>query len=128
MAEVLTNFQLDSNLNGFSYLDGIVYPNKSDLEEFIKNHQENVPLIQYACNVAISVFQGSAQLSLEVEYDPESADIMLYLTARREHYSDDSVEDLDDKIEKIRKMYRNAGLVNTIDFHVMTDYQPLLQI
>ena len=68
MPEVLINPQLDSNFQSFSYLDGIVYPNKPDLEEFLKNHQENVPLIQYACNAAISVFQGSAQLSLEVKY------------------------------------------------------------
>jgi len=128
MPEALINPQLDSNLNNFSYLDGIVYPNKPELEEFIKNHQENVPLIQYACNVAISVFQGSAQLSLEVEYDPESADIMLYLTARREQYSDDNIEDLDDKIERIRRMYRSAGFVDTIDFLVMTDYQQPVQI
>jgi len=128
MLEVLTNPQLDSSLLKFSYLDGIVYPNKPELEEFITNHQENVPLIQYACHVAISVFEGSAQLSLEVEYDPESPDIMLYLTARREHYSDDSVEDLDDKIERIRRMYSSAGFVDTDDFHVMTDYQQPVQI
>jgi len=128
MPEVLINPQLDSSLKHFSYLDGIVYPNKSDLEEFLKNHQENVPLIQYACNVAISVFQGSAQLSLEVKYDPESLHIMLFLKVRQEHYSDDSVEDLDDKIEIIRRMYSSAGLIDTIDFHVMTDFQPPVQI
>ena len=128
MAEVLTSSQLDSSLNGFSYVDGIVYPNKPELEEFLKNHQENVPLIQYACNVAINVFQGSAQLSLEVEYDPESLHIMLFLMVRQEHYSDDSVEDIWEKIERIRRMYRSTGLVDTIDFHVMTDYQPPVQI
>jgi hypothetical protein len=127
MPEVLTNPQLDSNLQNFSYLDGIVYPNKPDLEEFIKNHQENVPLIQYACNVAISVFQGSAQLSLEVDYDPESADITLFLMVRREDYSD-NIEDIEDKIKSIRKMYRNSGLVDTIDFFVMTDCQPPLKL
>ena len=122
MPEVLINPQLDSNLNSFSYLDGIVYPNKPELEEFIRNHQENVPLIQYACNVAINVFQGSTQLSLEVEYDPESADITLFLMVRKEDYSDD-IEDIQDKIKRIRRMYRSAGLVDTDDFHVMTDYQ-----
>jgi hypothetical protein len=127
MPEVLPNFQLDPSLKSFSYLDGIVYPNKPELEEFIKNHQENVPLIQYACNVAISVFQGSAQLSLEIEYDPESLHIMLFLMTRQEHYSDD-IEDLDDKIKSIRRMYKSAGLVNTLDFHVMTDYQPPLKL
>jgi len=127
MPEVLLNPQLDSNLNTFSYLDGIVYPNKSELEEFLKNHQENVPLIQYACNVAISVFQGSAQLSLEVEYDPESADITLFLMVRKEDYSG-NIEDIEDKIKGIRRMYRSVGLVDTDDFHVMTDCQAPLQI
>jgi len=128
MPEVLINPQLDSGLKHFSYLNEIVYPNKPELEEFLKNHQENVPLIQYACNMAISVFQGSAQLSLEVEYDPESLHIMLFLMVRQKHYSDDSVEDIREKIEIIRRMYRSAGLVDTIDFHVMTDYQSPLQI
>jgi hypothetical protein len=127
MPEVLINPQLDSNLNSFSYLDGIVYPNKPELEEFIKNHQENVPLIQYACNVAVSVFQGSAQLSLEVEYDPESADITLFLMVRKEDYSD-SIDDIENKINDIRRMYWNSGLVDTDDFHVMTDYQSPVQI
>jgi len=127
MPEVLINPQLEPSLNSFSYLDGIVYPNKPELEEFIKNHQENVPLIQYACNVAINVFQGSAQLSLEVKYDPESADITLFLMVRKEDYDDD-IEDIQDKIKRIRRMYWNSGLVDTIDFHVMTDYQPTLQI
>jgi len=127
MPEVLINTQLDSNISSFSYLDGIVYPNKPELEEFIKNHQENVPLIQYACNVAVSVFQGSAQLSLEVEYDPESADITLFLMVRKEDYSD-SIDDIDDKINNIRRMYWNSGLVDTDDFHVMTDYQSPVQI
>jgi hypothetical protein len=125
--EVLSNPQLDSSLQHFSYLEGLVYPNKPELEEFIKNHQENVPLIQYACKVAISVFQGSAQLSLEVEYDPESPDIMLYLTARQEHYNDD-IKNIDDKIERIRRMYESSGLIDTVDFHVMTDYQPPLDL
>ena len=66
-------------------------------------------------------------MTLEVKYDPESADIMLFLMARQEHYSDD-VEDLDDEIDKIRRMYRSAGFIDTIDFHVMTDFQPPLQI
>jgi len=127
MPEVLINHQLDSNLKHFSYLDGIVYPNKQELEEFLKNHQENVPLIQYACNVAISVFQGSAQLSLEVDYDPESADITLFLMVRKEYYDDD-IEDTEDKIKSIRNMYRNAGLVDTDDFYIMTDFQPPVQI
>jgi len=127
MAEVLSNPQLDASLQSFLYLDGIVYPNKPELEEFIKNHQENVPLIQYACKVALSVFQGSAQLSLEVEYDPESLHIMLFLMARQEHYSDD-IEDIYDKIKSIRKMYENSGLVDTVDFLVMTDFQPPLEI
>jgi len=126
MPEALINPQLDSNLNNFSYLDGIVYPNKPELEEFIKNHQENVPLIQYACNVAISVFQGSAQLSLEVEYDPESADITLFLTARQEHYDD--IKDIEDKIKSIRRMYMSSGLIDTDDFHVMSDYQQPLKL
>ena len=121
MPEVLINPQLDANLNYFSYLDGIVYPNKSELEEFIKNHQENVPIIQYACNVALSIFQGSSQLSLEVRYDPESADITLFLMVRKEDYDDDI--DIQDKIKKIRRMYWDSGLVDTDDFHVMTDYQ-----
>jgi hypothetical protein len=124
MPEVLTNPQLDSSLQCFSYLDGIVYPNKPELEEFIKNHQENVPLIQYACKVAISVFQGSVQLSLEVRYDPESLDSMLFLMARQEHNS----EDIQDKIKSIRRMYESSDLADTFDFHVMADYQPPLQI
>jgi hypothetical protein len=127
MPEVLSNPQLDPSLQHFSYLDGIVYPNKPELEEFIKNHQENVPLIQYACKVAISIFQGSAQLSLEVKYDPESLHIMLFLMARQEHYSDE-IEDIYDKIERIRMMYENSGLVDTIDFLVMTDFQSPLEI
>jgi hypothetical protein len=127
MPEVLTNPHLNSSLQNFSYLDGIVYPNKPELEEFIKEHQENVPLIQYACNVAISVFQGSAQLSLEVRYDPESADITLFLMMRKEDYDDD-IEDIQEKIKRIRRMYRSAGFVDTIDFHAMTDYQAPLQI
>jgi hypothetical protein len=124
MPEALSNLQLDPSLQYFSYLDGIVYPNKPELEEFIKNHQENVPLIQYACKVAINVFQGSVQLSLEVEYDPESADIMLYLMARQE----DNSRDIQDKIESVRKMYRSVGFVDTIDFLIMTDFQSPLQI
>jgi len=127
MPEVLINPQPDSSLKTISYLDEIVYPNKSELEEFIKNHQENVPFIQYACNVAINVFEESAQLSLEVKYDPESADIMLFLMARQEHYSDD-IGDFEDKIESIRRMCENSGLVDTIDFLIMSDYQPPLQI
>jgi hypothetical protein len=127
MPEVLPNPQLDPNLNHFSYLDGIVYPNKPELEEFIKNHQESVPLIQYACNVAKSVFGESAQLSLEVDYDPESSDITLFLTARQEHYSED-INDIMDKIKSIRRMCKNSGLVDSDDFHVMTDGQPPLQI
>jgi hypothetical protein len=124
MSEVLINPQLDQSLQHFSYLDGIVYPNKPELEEFIKNHQENEPLIQYACKVAISVFQGSVQLSLEVRYDPESLDIMLFLMARQE----DNSKDIQDKIESVRRMYENSGLVDTFDFHVMTDFQSPLQI
>jgi len=124
MSEVLSNPQLDPSLQHFSYLDGIVYPNKPELEEFIKNHQENVPLIQYACKVAIGVFQGSVQLSLEVEYDPESLHIMLYLMARQE----DNSKDIQDKIKSIRKMYESSGLIDTVDFHVMTDFQPPLQL
>jgi hypothetical protein len=127
MSEALSNPKLDPSLQHFSYLDGIVYPNKPELEEFIKNHQENVFLIQYACNVAISVFQGSAQLSLEVKYDPESLHIMLFLMARQEHYSDD-IEEIEDKIKSIRKMCRSSGLVDTIDFHIMSDYQPPLKL
>jgi len=127
MSEVLPNPQLDPSLQTFSYLDGIVYPNKPELEEFIKNHQENVPLIQYACKVTLSVFQGSAQLSLEVDHDPESPDIMLLLMVRQENYSDD-IEDIDDKIKRIRRMYESSGLVDTIDFLVMSDYQPPLEL
>jgi len=127
MAEVLINPQLDPTLEHFSYLDGIVYPNKPELEEFIKNHQENIPLIQYACKVAISIFKESAQLSLEVEQDPESLHIMLFLTARQEQYSKD-LDDILDKIKNIRRMYRSAGFVNTLDFHVMTDAQPPLKL
>ena len=127
MPEVLINPQLDSSLNTFSYLDGIVYPNKPELEEFIKNHQENVPFIQYACNVAMNVFQGSAQLSLEVEQDPESRHIMLFLTARQEHYSEDLNEILD-KIKTIRRICANSGLVDADDFLVMTDGQPPLKL
>jgi hypothetical protein len=111
----------------FSYLDGIVYPNKPELEEFIKNHQESVPFIQYACKVAISVFQGSAQLSLEVDHDPESLHIMLLLMVRKEDYSDD-INDLRDKIKSIRRMYESSGLIDTIDFLVMTDFQSPLQL
>jgi len=127
MPEVLLSPQLDSSLQSFSYLDGIVYPNKPDLEEFIQNHRENVPLIQYACNAAISVFEGSAQLSLEVKYDPESSDITLFLTARQEHYSD-NFDDILDKITSIRRMCRSSGLAHTDDFHVMTDGQPPLEL
>ena len=127
MPEVLTHPQLDSSLNHFSYLDGIVYPNKPELEEFIKNHQESVPFIQYACNVAKSVFEGSAQLALEVDYDPENLHIMLILTARQEHYSDD-FNDILDKIERIRKMCRDSGLVDSDDLHIMTDGQPPLEL
>jgi hypothetical protein len=127
MPEVLTKPQFDSSLKNFSYLDGIVYPNKPDLEEFIEKHQENVPLIQYACNVAMNVFQETAQLSLEVRYDPESPDIMLFLMVRQEDYNDD-IDDIDDKIKHIKRMYRSAGLVDTIDFLIMTDFQPPLQI
>ena len=86
-----------------------------------------MPLIQYACNVALSIFQGSAQLSLEVKYDPESADITLFLMARKEDYSD-SIKDIEDKIMTIRRMYWNSGLVDTDDFHVMTDYQAPLKL
>jgi len=124
MSEVLSNPQLDPSLQHFSYLDGIVYPNKPELEEFIKNHQENVPLIQYACKVAIGVFQGSVQLSLEVEYDPESLHVMLYLMARQE----DNSKDIQDKIKSIRKMYESSGFIDTADFLVMTDFQPPLQL
>jgi len=127
MPEVLINPQLDPNLNSFSYLNGIVYPNKPELEEFIKNHQENVPIIQYACNVALSIFQGSAQLSLEVRYDPESADATLFLMVRKEDYSG-NIEDIKDKINSIRRMYWDSGLVDTIDFHVMTDFQAPVQV
>jgi len=125
MSEVFPNSQLDPNLKTFSYLDGIVYPNKPELEEFIKNHQENVPLIQYACNMALSVFGESAQLALEVKQDPESLHIMLLLMARQEHYSED-LNDILDKIKSIRRMCESSGLVDTIDFLVMTDGQPPL--
>jgi hypothetical protein len=126
MSEVLANPEVDPSLKTFSYLDGIVYPNKPDLEEFLKNHQENVPLIQYTCNVARSVFEESTQLSLEVDYDPETPDITLLLMVRQKQYNDDP--DIDDKIKSIRKMYRSSGLVDTDDFHVMTDYQPPLDL
>ena len=127
MPEVLPNPQSDSSLNHFSYLDGIVYPNKPEVEEFIKNHQESVPLIQYGCNVAKNVFGESAQLAVEVDYDPESADIILILTARQEHYSED-FNDILDKIERIRRVCRNSGLVDSDALHIMTDGQPPLEL
>ena len=77
--------------------------------------------------MAVSVFEGSAQLSLEVEYDPESPDIMLYLMARQEDYNND-INDIRDKIKSIRKMYESSGLVDTVDFLIMTDFQPPLKL
>jgi hypothetical protein len=75
----------------------------------------------------MSVFEESAQLSLEVEYDPESLDVMLFLMVRQEHYSED-LDEILDKIKSIRKMYRSAGFVDTSDFLVMTDGQPPLEL
>jgi len=127
MPEVLINPQVDSSLNTFSYLDGIVYPDKPELEEFLKTHQEDVPLIQYACNVAINVFQGSAQLSLEVKQDPESLHIMLLLMVRQEHYSED-LDEIRNKIKTIRRICTSSGFIDADDFLVMADGQPPLEL
>jgi hypothetical protein len=111
-----------TSLENLSFLDKMVYPNETELKEFIRNHQANLPLILYACDVAVNTFENSAQLSLEVEQDPETLHHMLFLTIRQEEYS----MDIRDKIRTIREIYRNAGLIDTLDFIVTTDYQPPL--
>ena len=120
--EFIKNETLSTTSEGLSFLHQIVYPNKTELKKFIKNHQENIPLILHACHVAVSVCEKSAQLSLEVEQDPDSPHHMLCLTIRQEEYS----TDIHEQIREIRERYRSAGFIDTVDFIVTTDYQPPL--
>jgi hypothetical protein len=121
--EISYDFPTHTCLDNLSFLHDIVYPNEIELKEFIKNHQEHLHLILYACHVTTRTFEKSAQLSLEVEKDPETSHQMLFLTVRQEKYS----MDIQDKIRTIRKKYRCTGLTDTLDFIVTTDYQPPLK-
>ena len=122
--EISHDFAAHTSLDSLSFLHDMVYPNEIELKEFIKNHQNNLCLILYACHVTVCTFGKSAQLSLEVEQDAETPHQMLFLTVRQEEYS----MDIQDTIRIIREKYRSAGLTDTLDFLVTTDYQPPLQI
>ena len=123
--DISYDFPTYTRLDSLLFLHEIVYPNEIELIEFIKNHQEHLYLILHACDVTVRTFEKkTAQLSLEVEQDPETSHQMLFLTVRQEEYS----MDIQDTIRTIREKYRGAGLMDTLDFIVTTDYQPPLQI
>jgi hypothetical protein len=120
--EAAIEYPTTSRIESLSFLSGIIYPNPEELRLFIRENFMFLNIILYASKVTSEYFKESSQLSLEVEHDPESGRPTLYLFIRKNNYT----EDIQGKIKEIRKIYRNSGYIDSIDFVVTTDYQPPL--
>jgi hypothetical protein len=122
--EISFEYPTSSRVETLSFLSAIIYPNPEELRLFFQHNHVYLHGVLYACKVTYESFDKDNQLSLEVGNDPESGEKTLGLFVRSNSYPDD----FHDRLKVIRKNYRSAGFLDSIDFAITTDYQPPLSL
>ena len=98
---------------------GIVFPDVTDVRDYLMKHPDMDDLLIFASNRALELFGETSEISLEVYHDPEVEDEYLILYIRQYKYQ----RNIKAEIRDLRSQYRNKLIESSGWFLVTTDYK-----
>lgn len=80
---------------------GFIFPNPGEVASYLRHNIGLYDVVLYACMLTEEEFANTAQITLDVYFDPETDDEYLTICIRQSHYD----EDIMDKIDSICSRY-----------------------